>query len=159
MSGSAPPVITTCSFSLSHAFMSYYNLFLCSSSHILFSSPFQSFCHLLVQHVRYPPRTVEALIRWSLRLPRAAIGQHGWVTSPQLVYAGSNSRDQPLHYWGRHCTEPRPVSVLTGNTAYLVSFGTRVLTPSSTWQGEHTNGMASVNLHIEQILNYFLSNS
>ena len=119
----------------------------------------------------YPPRTVEALIRWSLRLPRAAIGQHGWVAHPDLVYAGNGKvglvclRGQrergvwfagvgngkggsslsaqayillrtgllrsspcranallqdPLHYWGRHLSEPRPVSVLTGNTGYLL---------------------------------------
>ena len=68
----------------------------------------------------YPPRTVEALLRWSLRLPRAAVGQHGWVPSPGLVYAGPQPRDAPLHYWGRHLAEPRPVAVLTGNTAYMV---------------------------------------
>ena len=36
----------------------------------------------------YPPRTVEALVRWSMRFPKAAVGQHGWVPSPDLVYAG-----------------------------------------------------------------------
>ena len=34
----------------------------------------------------YPPRTVEALVRWSLRLPRFVVAQHGWVPSHKLVY-------------------------------------------------------------------------
>jgi len=40
----------------------------------------------------YPPRVIEALLRWSMRLPRAAIGQHGWVPSPRLVYNGATSQ-------------------------------------------------------------------
>ena len=35
-------------------------------------------------------------------------------------YNGPAEGDAPLHYWGRHLDEPRPVGVVTGNTAYVV---------------------------------------